>query len=205
MKDTKLVTASTLLIVLGYFLVLYFFSILFTQSVTIFIIATSFATIIIYSIIVFIISRLCIPHLGFKKSKLPKKLPLSLKLKIKELKLKSKNRKEYLRNTYKYLTKKYHGKRNTIIKKPKQLFETNIKNIWKRKGFIPCHTFTQLVRLFLVKSKLFKEKDIKIKHTFFNFILHQYLEVRIKKKWHKIDAWAKFIGIKFGDYGRLFK
>jgi len=205
MNSTKLALVSTIFIGVSYFLVLYLFLKLFQKSITTFILANSFATIAIYTILVFIISRLLIPHLGFRKSKLPKTLPISLRLAINKLKLKSKDKKDYLKNTYTYLTKKYHGKRNTVLKKPKLLFETNIKNIWKIKGFIPCHTFVQLIRLFLVRSRLFKEKDIRIRHTFFNFNIHQYLEVRVKKKWHKVDPWAKFIGVKFGDYARLFR
>ncbi len=164
-----------------------------------------FAILIIYIVGFFILSRLFIPNLGFKKSPLPKKIPKEILKKIKKLKARSKNKKHYLRNVYNYLTKKYQGKRLTVLKKPKQLFETDLKKIWKRKGFIPCHTFTNLIRLFLVKSRLFKEKDVEVRHTFLWFNIHQYLKVKIKKRWHKVDGWAKAIGVKFGDYARMFK
>jgi hypothetical protein len=168
-------------------------------------IITSISLILIYIAIFFLASRLIIPNLGFAKSKLPKKIPNEINKRIRLLKKSSKNKKEYLINTYNFLTEKYHGKRRTVLKRPKLLFENNIKNIWKKKGFIPCHTFSHMTRLFLIKSKLFRERDIKIKHTFFQFSIHQYLEVRIKNKWHKVDGWAKNIGIKFGDCACMFK
>ena len=175
------------------------------MNITIIAVGTAALALIIYLTIFFILSRIFIPNLNFRKSKLPRNIPKPIIKKIQFLKKRSKNREAYLKNVYKFLTRKYQGKRRTILTKPKLLFETNLEKIWKIKGFIPCHTFSNLIRIFLVKSKKFKDKDIRIKHTFFQFSIHQYLEVKIKRKWKKVDGWAKGIGIKFGDHARMFK
>ena len=185
-----------------------FYSVLsiFTSSnVANLITTTILSSVVIYSLMFFVLSRFFIPHLGFKKLKVPKRLPKNVSLMIYRLKKKSKNRYDYLKNVYNCLTKKYQGKRGTLLKNPHLLFETNLRSIWAKKGFLPCHTFNYLMRLFLVRSKMFKEKEIKIGHTFFNFNLHQYMEVKVKNKWLKVDPWARGIGIKFGNYARLFK
>jgi len=158
-----------------------------------------------YFMTFFILSRLLIPNLGFKKSRIPKRIPKRMFLAIKKLKNKSRNKNEYLKNVYKYLTKRYYGKKRTVLKKPSLLFEVNLKKMWKKRGFIPCHSFCHMFRVFLVKSKLFRDREIKINHTFFNFNIHQYMEVKVRKKWKKIDPWGHKIGIKFGDYARMFK
>ncbi len=158
-----------------------------------------------YAIVIFVLPRLFIPFMGFRKEKIPRKLPRRIQRRIHLLRKRSKNKQDYLKKTYNYLTRRYHGKRNTVLKRPGLWWEKNLQTIWSRKGFLPCHTFTHMMRIFLVKSRMFKEKDVRVNHTFYWFNIHQYLEVRVKKKWHKVDAWAKGIGIKFGDYGRLFK
>ncbi|MBT4541212.1 hypothetical protein HOC35_06900 [Candidatus Woesearchaeota archaeon] len=63
-----------------------------------------------------------------------------------------------------------------------------------------------LLRLLLVKSKHFKEKDIVHKYSLVYYTSpHQYLNVKISKnKTINVDIWGAANGIKFGDYANGF-
>lgn len=166
---------------------------------------------IFFFIAVFLLSRLFIPNLGFKRSRLPKELPKEFENAIKKIKLKSKDKENFARKIYGYLGKKFHGEPGRVWNDFSFLFVKKINKLWNRK-LLHCHQLNYLYRISLIKSGLFKEKDIKIIHGFFMFNMHQFLEVnigRLKEKWVKVDLFAKTLGFKFGQslprFFNLFK
>ena len=205
MNSKKLVAVSIICFSALYLISYSTLSFFIDSTIALLIVSLLFSAAASYSLMFFLLSRFLIPNLGFTKSKMPKKLPKNISLVIRHLMKKSRSKYEYLKSVYNYLTTKYHGKRNTILKNPDLLFNKNLNNIWAKKGFLPCHTFNYLTRLLLVKSRIFNDHEIKIKHSFLNFSIHQYMEIKVKNKWLKLDPWAHGIGIKFGDYARFFR
>ncbi len=156
-----------------------------------------------YIFVFFVLSRLVIPHLGFKEEKVPEIIPASLLEKISEIKNQAKTQEQFLNLTYDYLGSKFRtGRFNTIIKF-NYLFKS-VEQAWRLEGFMPCTISNYIFKAFLVKSGWFKDSDIKRRHVFFNFILHQYLIVKLGDKWLDVDVGEKQRGLPLGQPLRYF-
>ena len=145
-----------------------------------------------------------IPNL-FWKAKIPKKLPKGMQDVVDKLK-KSKNKEDCLRKAYDILSKKYRGCRFYTYRKFFDLFITDLDKLWAKNGCLHCTHCCYLVRVLLVESGFFKDRDIKLKWAFVWYVSpHRYLNVKIREnKSVNIDLWGKAYGIKFGDYAHGF-
>ena len=139
-----------------------------------------------------------IPNL-FSKKPLPKKLPADLETDILELK-KLKTKELCLKRAYNVITKKYVGKRVQTYTRLHQLFIYDPKIIWKKKGFLHCTNQNYLIRILLVRSGKFSEKDIELKLTHIWGSPHQYLRINLGNKTMDIDCWAKTFGVPYGQH-----
>lgn len=158
----------------------------------------------LYVLIVHILPRLILTHYGFKKSKLPKKIPKDMLKAINSIKRKSKNKTQYLKNSYNFITKKYRGERLNMLWRPDLLMTKDIDKVWAHSGYLPCTWQSYLLRIFLIKGG-FKESEIKQNFRFCNFITHTYLEVKTNPKWVVADTFARNLGIPFGKRLPYFK
>lgn len=142
-------------------------------------------------------------HNLFFRAKIPGKIPGEYQRVISKIKKSSKNKHEFLKRSYNFLAKKYLGVRLNL--RYAELFGIDLKKVWKKK-IIFCNTMNYLLRLFLIKSRMFAEKDIRIKWSLVLFVSpHQYLQIRASRnKWINVDLWGQDHGIKFGDYARGF-
>ena len=142
----------------------------------------------------------------FTKTSLPKQLPEEMNLIIEGLK-KSATKEECLKKVYDLLSEKYRGYRIRTYIKIGEVFKKDLNFLWGRSGFLHCNNINYLVRIFLVKSGIFKEEDIILKWTLVWWISpHQYLRIKIgENEFINVDIWGKHYGIKFGDYARGFK
>ncbi|MFH0956099.1 MAG: hypothetical protein V1801_02725 [Candidatus Falkowbacteria bacterium] len=117
--------------------------------------------IIIYSIaayifVFFILSRLVIPHLGFKEEKIPEKISESMMEKINKLKNQVNHQEQFLKLAYEYLGSKFcTGRFNTIFKF-NYLFKS-VEQAWQMEGFMPCTISNYILKTFLIKSGFFKD------------------------------------------------
>lgn len=160
--------------------------------------------ILLYILVIFVLSRLIIPHLGFKKEPLPTKIPKSMQQAINKIKKRSKNKNDFLKKSYYFFTGKYCGSRLKTFTKFGLLFKRDIGYYWQKQGFLQCNLIAFVFRTFLVKSGYFKDDEIKTRHTFLDFNIHQYLKVKINNKWIDIDIWAYKHNVPFGKHMRLF-
>jgi len=159
--------------------------------------------ILIYIIVVFGLSRFFIPHLGFSRDSLPEKIPEDMERIIDRLKSKTNSPKEFLKLAYEYLGSKYRSERFNTALNFHYLFKS-LDEIWRMKGFMPCTQSSFLLRIFLIRGGFFREEDIKRKHEFVNFILHQYLQVKIGNKWIDVDVGEKQGGMPLGKHLKYF-
>jgi hypothetical protein len=156
-----------------------------------------------YLIIVFFLSRLFVPHLGFGRARLPDKLPPEMRRAIRKLKKRASSRHDFVVKAYRLITGRYFGSRMKMITCVDYLFR-NLNWVWVHPGFMPCPQQNFVLRLFLVKSGLFKEEEIKVRHNFFDFDLHQYLSVYVDGSWINLDPWSKFLGKQLGEHAVWF-
>ncbi len=153
----------------------------------------------VYVFVVFVASRFVVPYLGFSKDPLPDKLPASLKREISRLK-KHKSREAFVKGVYDVLSRKYYGRHLFVLFNLHLLFTRDISKVWAHSGYLPCTQICHLFRIFLVKSGLFSDEDVRLKTTVSCALIHQYLQVRLKGGWVSVDVWAKGLGRKFGEH-----
>lgn len=132
--------------------------------------------------------------------KMPKKLPPAMEHAVRQLK-KTKGKEECLHKAYNILTKRFRGKKFYAITHFWELFTTDMNVLWNKKNILHCTTTNYLLKVLLVKSGKFTEKDIKNRWTLVGGIsLHQYLQVKLNKKPVNMDLWGHAYGIPFGKY-----
>jgi hypothetical protein len=56
----------------------------------------------------------------------------------------------------------------------------------------------------LTKSGFFNDTDIRKRHNFLNFVLHQYLEVKIDGQWLAVEVGEASRGLKIGQHQKFF-
>ncbi|MCK5449361.1 hypothetical protein KAI32_00690 [Candidatus Pacearchaeota archaeon] len=118
----------------------------------------------------------------FRRIEIPDVIPKQLDIKIKEFS-KSRDKEEFLHKSFLYIVSNWGGSRINTILKFFRGYQTNLNKIIKMKGYMPCVTMNYLLRVMVVKSGFFEDKDIKIKLTNSWFIVpHQYLEIKISNK-----------------------
>jgi hypothetical protein len=157
--------------------------------------------VIAYAFFVYVVLRLFVPNLGFRKKPLPDKIPDDLLAVIHQIESESKSNLDFLQKAFEFITKTYTGARMKSVTNFWIAFEEPINH---KSGFMPCTSQNYLLRLILIKSGRFTEADTKIKVVPFNFFIHQYLKVRIDNKWIDVDPWSAFLGLPFGKRSFLF-
>lgn len=156
--------------------------------------------VLIYFLTVFFLSRFVVPFLGFKERILPEKIPAGMADKINELKSEAGSPEEFLNLSFNYLGAKYRTGRLSTILKFNYLYKT-IDEAWALSGFMPCTISNRIMKIFLTESGYFKEEEIKRRHVFLNFLIHQYLCVKVNGRWLNVDVGEKQRGLPFG--GRM--
>ncbi|MCC2631064.1 MAG: hypothetical protein K0S38_873 [Candidatus Paceibacter sp.] len=150
---------------------------------------------IAYLFVVWVLARLVVPHLGFRKQSLPDTIPEDLKRKIQELNAQAIDDLDFLKKSYEYVTNLYTGSRIKTITKFWYAFENPIGH---KPGFMPCTGQNYLLRLMLVKSGRFQDNDIQIKTIPLNLFIHQYLRVKVEKDFIDVDPWSHFLNVPMG-------
>lgn len=154
-----------------------------------------------YIFLVFFLSRLIVPHYGFTKSKIPEKIPQEWEEVIEDLKKTAHSQEEYLKNAYGYISTHYKGGRFKTVLRFKLLFQDPFSH---KDGYIQCNIQNYLLRVLLVKSGWFEEKDIQVKVTILNFFTHQYLQVKVGGEWIDVDPHESYKGVPLGKHSQWF-
>lgn len=146
--------------------------------------------------------RLIVPYYGFgEEPPVPAEIPHYLQQEIKILNNMSASDEEYVRNVYDYIIHKFHGGRFKTL----WFWHRAFDNLFTYKnGYLPCTKQNALLKIMLVKSGRFFEKDIKTQDVFLNFFIHQYLRVHLQGKWIAVDPAAHTMGIPFGKRAFIF-
>ena len=142
----------------------------------------------------------------FDKFPIPEKIPISLQSEIDKCS-QTKKKDITLKNCFFYVVSMQKGGRINIVLQLKRLFITDFEQIYKHNGFLYCTHMNYLLRIMLINSRLFNDKDIELKLTNTWYLMpHQYLRIRLSKSnYIDVDPWAYQFGIDFGNYGHGFK
>ena len=158
-----------------------------------------------YSFTVFFLARLFIPFMGFRKYMPPMRLPSDMWTTIHEMEGTSRDSAEYLARAYDFVTHRWHSERLKTITRLPLLFRTDMRQIWNSPGYAHCTTVNFVLYTLLARSRYFTQDDIRVRHTFFNGVLHQYLQVRIgRNAWIDAHPSTSYLNLPLGERARLF-
>ncbi len=150
-----------------------------------------FLTIAVYSFFVFVVLRLVAPFLGFRQYHLPHEIPVEIRQAIARLESRASGRESFLQAVYTFILEKNsvqwrHTRLSAAMRLPR-LFVSDLSEIWNTRDFVYCTGINFVVYVMLANSKYFTVGDIRLKHTFANMVLHQYLKVKVGQKWVDVD------------------
>ena len=160
--------------------------------------------IVAYFLTVFFLARLFVPFMGFKQYSPPGTLPSEVVETIRQLEQSSRDAREYLETAYEFVRKHWHSERLKTITRLPKIFRTDIGEIWRSPGYAHCTTINFILYTLLAHSRFFTAADVRIRHTFFNAVLHQYLQVRIGAVWIDADPSTTYLHLPLGQRARLF-
>jgi len=141
----------------------------------------------------------------FGKTTLPKQIPTELHPTLALIR-KAKSDKAAVRVAYDVVTRRFHGRRALTYLLGWRVLEKDVQQIWSRPGYLHCTTMNYLLRVLLIGSGRFSEKDIRERWTLVLGISpHQYVQVHADSTWISIDPWSKGYGISFGEHASGFR
>ena len=162
-----------------------------------------------YFFIVFFVLRLVAPFFGFKNQMPQTDPPQEIKETISLLESSAGGQQAYLQAVYNLVLDKtlhqwHHSRFQAAFRLPR-LFVKDLAEIWQTKDFLYCTAINYAAFILLANSKFFTPKDIKVRHVFLNFVLHQYLQVKVGEKWIDFDPSGSGIrGKSLGFHSSFF-
>lgn len=164
----------------------------------------------LYSFCIYIASRFLVPFMSFSGFKAPAKIPEEIKAAILDLELRATSERTYLEAAYELVLDKtlhqWHHTRFAAATHLHRAFVKDLGEIWLTKKFLYCTAINYLLFTLLVGSKYFKTEDVKVRHVFVNFFIHQYLKVKVNGGWVDVDPAgtgirAKPLGTHLAGFG----
>ena len=154
-----------------------------------------------YLINMYFLSQIFIPHLGWKR-KPKRKISTEIQKKLDNLSKKNKTKKELLKAVISYQMTNNKSSMRMLFLGFTDHFIADFDKLWKT-PFLHCHQQTHVLRELLLKTKRFKESDIKLRLTSCYIEIHQYLDINVsetnKKEIIKADPFAISLGYEIGE------
>lgn len=149
-----------------------------------------------YLLLVWVIARLIVPHLGFSKMAIREHISKALEQEIAEMNKSAKDNKDFLKLAYEHVTDRYSGGRLKTLTQFHRAFGDLLE---KSPGFLPCTAQNYLLRTMLVRSGRFTDADIELKTVPLNLSIHQYIRVWVGAEYIDVDPWSHFLGVPLGQ------
>lgn len=165
---------------------------------------TIFGVLILYLILILIVARMVLPFLGFRKYHPPKEIPPEVLQTILDLEAQSHDQRSYLEGVYKFVQSRWHSARFKTVTELPLAFRKDLSLLWRQPGYAHCHTINYVFYTLLARSKYFTPDDIRFRHKLFNFMIHQYLRVRVNGKWLDVDPSLVFLKFGIGSHAGFF-
>jgi len=152
----------------------------------------------VYVLSFFVVAPRVIPFM--RKEPLPTRIPKALEDAIAQIEKESKTPYEFIKGCSEYILSTVHCGRAITLLKVHLAFERDTKKLLARRGFMHCHHLNHLMRLMLARSSFFSDTDIRLRRTFLNGNVHQYLTVRVAGQWYSVDLGGDHMGVPLGKY-----
>lgn len=147
--------------------------------------------IIVYCLLIYVVTRIVVPFMGWRGFERPKAVPQEIRIKIAELESQAQSQEDYLKLVYDFVLHKTknqwnHTRFRAFYHIPRA-FVKSLEEIWNTKDFLYCTGINYLVYVLLAESKFFRPEDVKVRHVFVNFFIHQYIKVKVGSAWVSVD------------------
>lgn len=158
-----------------------------------------------YLFLVFIALRLIVPFMGFRRWRSPQKISPSIQQEANKLLTTHKDQASFVTAAYNIISTRWWAGRLQTVRYAPLAFRTNLEQVWNAPGYAHCNTQNYLLYTLLLASRLFSPADIRMRTVFFNFFIHQYLQVRVNGQWVDADpAGATIRRLPLGTHISLF-
>lgn len=151
----------------------------------------------------FVLPPLVLPYM--RKRPLPTRFPRQLEQACEQLSSQHDRPYDYLQHAVVYLLSQNHADRLRGIFEFHKAFETDVRSLLERRGFMHAHHLSHLMRIMLSKSPFASDADIRIRYTFLNFRIHHYLQVRVAGQWYDVDVSGYWWGVPLGSHAWGFR
>jgi hypothetical protein len=151
-----------------------------------------------YVVLMFAVARFIFPFMGFGKYKAPSSIPQEIKNTIVGLEAQSSNQREYLELAYAYVQANWLAERMKTIVNLSLIFRTDLSQLWRERGYAHCNTINYILAALLVGSNYFTAEDIRMRHKFLNFVVHQYMQVKVDGNWLDVDPAPGYLMLPVG-------
>ena len=146
---------------------------------------------IAYAFLVYVASRFAVPFMEWGGFRPAVEIPPEMQQVVTDLEGKAFDQHTYLQAVFDLVMEKNrrqwnHTRFQAAVRLPRA-FVTDLSEIWNTQDFIYCTGINYLAAALLSNSKYFRPQDIKVRHVFVNFFIHQYLQVRVGEKWVDFD------------------
>jgi hypothetical protein len=118
-------------------------------------------------------------------------------------KLKCKTKLATAKSIHKFLTTKYHGGKHCTLYRWDLILMKSLKRVWRKNGYMACNQLSWLYYVMLRRSG-FSEQEVRLRLTWLNLNVHEYVELNIDGKKYEVDIWAQKYGYPFGKRPRFF-
>ena len=157
-----------------------------------------------YFFLILFVSRIFIPFLGCHKPALPPDIPPVMDRKIQEMEQRVSGPDAYAEAAYEFVQSRWHSARlRTIIDLP-LAFRTDLAEIWNSPGYAHCNTINYVYYVLLARSRFFRPEDIRFRYKLFNFMIHQYVQIRTRDQWLDADPSLVFLHLRLGRHSGFF-
>jgi hypothetical protein len=108
--------------------------------------------------------------------------------------LKKKDKKETLKNIFKYVQETYSSERHLLLILLHKHFFKKVGKLIGKKQYLPCHVQSLVLVTLLLNTGQFIERDM-IRHTGMSItgFIHQYYLVRIGRDLYKVDPFYNIL------------
>jgi hypothetical protein len=159
----------------------------------------------IYAIGMYVMLRLIVPFMGFRRYLPPTDLPPQYRELIKKWESESQSQMDFLTRAYDFVNTYWTVKKFQTVTQFHKIFRRDLNRIWNDRGYLHCNTMNYVLFALLANSKFFTANDVRVRHTILNWVQHQYLQVKVDGKWMDVDPAGSFPrGIPLGQRAGLF-
>jgi len=118
----------------------------------------------------------------------------------------SESKETAIKKSLKIVENKFRGYRFMTYVYFWKAFDEDPNHLWCRNNdFMHCHHQNFLVRVLLIKSSWFKEKDISYGYSLVGYVSpHQWLKINLKNGKIAVDPWNHRYGAKWNQYAGGF-